>query len=219
MKAALVILLLILLYLNRAYDHFYNFIGNLNLQPPIFSSDMVLGQSGKVLKYVALGDSLTSGVGAKDYKNSYPYLLAQKLSSQNRVELINLSHKGDKSADLLASQLPLAIKEHPEVVSVFIGINDLHNLVSLKEYQNNLGQIISQLQQHTKAKVYLISLPYLGSEKVLYPPYTFLLNFRTNQFNNVIKNLSTKKTSNWLIYPKPKFYTQRMNFIPLMMVI
>jgi len=191
MKLLLVILLILGIYLNRSYDYFYNFLSQHNLVAPVHEETMMVGSSPKLqtIKYLSSGDSLTAGVGVSDYKNSYPYLVAQKLSSENNVELMNLARSGDTSKDVLENQLAEAVSENPNVITLLIGVNDLHNLKSLQEFENNYVQIVSTLKK-TNAKIYLLSIPYLGSEKVVYFPYNFILNYRTKQFNNVIKKIS-----------------------------
>lgn len=180
------------IYLNRSYAYFYNFLGQNHLTAPIHkTSIMIDNHSGsQTIKYVALGDSLTEGVGVSDIKSSYPYLIAQKLSSKNNVELTNLAHVGDTSSDALASQLPKALSLKPDLTTILIGVNDIHNLKSLKEFEANYTQIVSNLRK-SGAKIYVLSIPYLGSDKIVYFPYNFILDFQTKQFNNVIKKVST----------------------------
>ena len=87
MKKLFVAVLIISIYLNRSYAFFYNFLAQKNLPPPPHEMKITIGDNlnKQTLSYVALGDSLTAGVGASDYKNSFPYLLTQKLSPKNPV--------------------------------------------------------------------------------------------------------------------------------------
>lgn len=190
-KKLLIISLITGIYLNRSYAYFYDFLGQKNLAPPIHQTKVIIGHNleNPTIKYVALGDSLTEGVGALDYQNSYPYLIAQKLSGKFNVDLINLSHRGDTSKDLLLNQLPQVLLLKPDLVSLLIGINDIHNLKSLSEFESNYQQITYGLKK-TGAKIYLLSIPYLGSSKIVLFPYNFLLDFRTRQFNKVIQKIS-----------------------------
>lgn len=190
MKKLLVLLVIVAIYLNRSYAQFYDFLNQAHLTTPVHDTTIIVGNQSGVnpIKYLALGDSLTAGVGVSDYKNSYPYLLAEKLSLKNNVELTNLAHAGDTSSDLLTT-LPKVLSLKPDLITVLIGVNDIHNLKSLSEFENNYIQIVSALKK-TNAKIYLLSIPYLGSEKIVYFPYNFILEFRTKQFNNVIKKIS-----------------------------
>ncbi len=188
----ILLFLILVIYLNRSYAYFYSFLSqNVFIPPPHEATIMIGNQPGsQTIKYTALGDSLTEGAGVSDYKNSYPYLIAQKLSSKNNVKLVNLAHGGDTSSDALTNQLPKALPEKPDLITVLIGVNDIHNLKSLKEFKDNYTQVISTLKK-SGAKIYVLSIPYLGSDKIVFFPYNLILDFRTKQFNNVIKRIST----------------------------
>jgi lysophospholipase L1-like esterase len=93
------------------------------------------GGSGGGL-YVALGDSLTEGVGATDpASRSFVALVHSALGDD--VELLNLGHAGDTSGDLInhghldeaVSALELAgQRQERRLVTITIGGNDLLNL-------------------------------------------------------------------------------------------
>lgn len=215
MKLLLIFLVLILtgIYLNRSYAYFYNSIGEKRLVSPLHETTMMVGSKpeGPTITYLSLGDSLTSGVGVSDYKNSYPYLIAKKMSLKNNVRLINLAHQGDTSADLIVNQLPKALSFNPDFITVLIGVNDIHNLKSLKEFEDNYTRIVEALKK-SNAKIYILSIPYLGSGKIVSFPYNLILDFRTRQFNGVIKKISDKYQVKYIdLYfaPKPeRFYSQ-----------
>lgn len=187
MKKLLIILLIIgIIYLNGSYAQFYNFLSQKRLLPPSHSINTTIGNSNnETIKFTTLGDSLTAGVGVSDYKLSYPYLTALKISSK-KVALINLARTGATSKDVLIDQVPQAISAKPDVITLLIGVNDVHNLVSLKKFEDNLTQSVKALKQ-TKARIYLLSIPYLGSDKIVFFPYNLILDLRTKQFNEIIK--------------------------------
>lgn len=141
------------------------------------------------ITYLALGDSLTAGVGASDYRYSYPYLIAQRLSKKNNVRFVNLANPGDTSTDVLNDQAPKVLSLKPDLITLLVGVNDIHNLVSLQEFEQNYIKIVSTLKK-TRSKIYLLSIPYLGSDKTVFFPYNFILDFRTKQFNRVIEKIS-----------------------------
>lgn len=190
MKKLLIILLITGIYLYMSYVYFYRFLEENHLVAPVFEESIIINnKSGnKNIKYVALGDSLTAGVGVSDYKSSYPYLIALKIPSY-KVELINLAYAGATSKDVLINQIPKAISAKPDLVTLLIGVNDIHNLVSSKMFENNLTQTIKALKD-THARIYLLSIPYLGSDKIVRFPYNLILNLKTKQFNNVIRKIS-----------------------------
>lgn len=157
------------------------------------------------LKYVALGDSLTAGVGATDYKDTYPYIAAQKLLAKSfEVTYVNFGMSGAESSNVLNSQVPKALLENPDYISVMVGINDVHNLRSVGEYQKNMSQILKILETKTKAKITVINIPLLGYENWR-SPYRDLLDLRTKQFNDALKNLPEIKGTNFIdLYTQTK---------------
>ncbi|MDX2826846.1 SGNH/GDSL hydrolase family protein, partial [Streptomyces ipomoeae] len=78
----------------------------------------------RALRFVALGDSLTEGVGdpVGDGRRGWAALLADGLGSS--VEFINLALSGSQTREVLEQQLPAALDLRPDVASVVIGVND-----------------------------------------------------------------------------------------------
>ncbi len=197
-KIALFIILLILttsvVYLNRAYAYIYQEIHNANLKTPEKSQTYTISNniSKTNLVYIAMGDSLTAGAGTENYQQTYPYLIAKNLAQNNSITLKNLSELGYKSIDVKNFFLPQAVASNPNVATLLIGVNDIHNFVSKSEFQKNYEEIIKQLTTKTSAKIYLINIPYIGANTLILPPWNYYFDFKTNQFNKIIKNLATK---------------------------
>ncbi|KUJ58676.1 SGNH/GDSL hydrolase family protein [Streptomyces sp. NPDC093228] len=79
------------------------------------------------LRFVALGDSLTEGVGdpVGDSWRGWAALLAGGLAPAHApAEFTNLSVSGAQTRDVLERQTPDALDLRPDVVSVVIGVND-----------------------------------------------------------------------------------------------
>lgn len=186
-----------IIYLNRAYAHIYNTIERANLQ---FSDNIgtymitnSVNYNSASLVYVALGDSLTAGVGVDKYEDSFPYLLAEQFkTSQQSIVLRNRAILGEKTSTLIKDLLPLVIKDKPDLLTLLIGVNDIHGNISAKIFQKNYEEILNRLTTETSAKIYVINLPYIGDDSLLLPPYNYLLDERTKEFNQIIKNLSLK---------------------------
>jgi len=190
------IILSLIVYLNRSYAHIYAKIEAIGLRSPDQQHLYLIGNnmtSTKQIIYAALGDSLTAGVGAAAYEQSFPYLLAQKLAtSGTAMRLIDLAVPGAKSEDVIASQLDQAIASRPDIITILIGINDIHGLVAAAKFQNNYERILNRLDRETQAEIYAIAIPYLGSATLLLPPYNIYYDVQTGDFNAVIKNLGSQ---------------------------
>ncbi|MGW5212670.1 SGNH/GDSL hydrolase family protein [Streptomyces sp. NPDC004051] len=77
------------------------------------------------VRFVALGDSLTEGVGdrAGDGWRGWAALLAGSLG-ERPVRFTNLARSGAQTHDVLEGQLPGALDLRPDLVSVVVGVND-----------------------------------------------------------------------------------------------
>ncbi|MFE9308407.1 SGNH/GDSL hydrolase family protein [Streptomyces sp. NPDC088353] len=79
------------------------------------------------LRFVALGDSLTEGVGdpTGDGWRGWAALLAGGLAEKpSAVEFTNLAVSGAQTRDVLERQTPAGLELRPDVVSVVVGVND-----------------------------------------------------------------------------------------------
>jgi lysophospholipase L1-like esterase len=80
------------------------------------------------LRFVALGDSLTEGVGdpVGEAWRGWAALLVAGLSDgpDRSVEFTNLAVSGAQTRDVLERQTPAALALRPDVASVVIGVND-----------------------------------------------------------------------------------------------
>jgi lysophospholipase L1-like esterase len=69
-------------------------------------------------------------------------------------------------------------------------VNDIHGNISKKDFKNNYEEILSRLTKETKAKIFVVNIPFLGGTDLLRFPYNFYFEYQTKEFNEVIKNLS-----------------------------
>lgn len=197
----LILLLAIIIYMNRAFSHIYSTIGDGNLEGVNGAASYVIDaagsaaaeKEGKDLIYVALGDSLTAGVGTDGYEDSFPYLLAQDFSGgERRVVLHSLAYPGMKSEELLETLVPAAIAAQPDIITLLIGVNDIHNWSSAEEFRQTYGEILRRLSTETDAEVYAINLPFIGANEMMLPPYQSWFDYRTREFNQVIEELAAQ---------------------------
>lgn len=181
------------IYLNRSYARIYNRnetnLIQINWPEQISFQNHNFQNS---VKYVALGDSLTRGVGSNNINDTLIFIIAEKISQKMSVSLVNLAVSGATTDDLIKFQLEKAIKEQPSYVTLLIGINDIHNFSSSKNFQQNMNLILNRLTRETGAKIIVFNLPYLGSTNLILPPFSIYINYKTKQFNKIINNISLK---------------------------
>jgi len=182
------------IYLNRAYAHVYSYFyktsnPNQNLNYTIGNT-----RAYQTIRYAALGDSLTAGVGADNAQSTFPYLLAEKIAGKTaKVKLLNLGQPGAKSIDLINNQLMPLSSFRPDTITLCIGTNDMHNRVPLDEFEKNYRQILDELEKYKKAKIIIANLPYLGADNLIWPPYRSYFDGRIKQYNQVIDSLAKEK--------------------------
>jgi acyl-CoA thioesterase-1 len=97
-------------------------------------------------RIVALGDSLTAGLGLLE-SQSYPVLLQQRLDAEGyEYEVVNAGVSGDTSAGGLR-RLDWALEGNVRVVIVALGANDGLRGLSVGEMTRNLSAIVQRSKE------------------------------------------------------------------------
>ena len=86
---------------------------------------------------VALGDSLTSGVGASSSDKSYPAILSELL----KIPVINRGVPGDSAYDVFKRFKQDVLSEDPGLVIIMIGANDMRMGLPKAETLNRIGDM------------------------------------------------------------------------------
>ena len=187
------------LYLNRSYAHIYSSIGASKLASPTVQQRLDIkpasGQAVRKLVYVALGDSLTAGVGATAQDKTYPYQLAALLANtkQAEVTLVNLAWPGATAADVLQNQVPLLAQFKPDVITLAIGVNDIHNRVPDEEFVQTISKIVDRSVASAK-QVMVVTIPFIGDKSLFLPPYRAYFDWQTKRYNVLLNQaLATKQ--------------------------
>src|SRR5258706_5770813 len=104
--------------------------------------------------YVALGASDAYGIGTNDPQtDNWPTVLALQLGAD--THLVNLGVPGTTLSQALTAQLPVAVDAHPDVVTVWLAVNDLLAGVPLATYTQELDSAVATLREHTGARVFV----------------------------------------------------------------
>ena len=100
--------------------------------------------SGGGVRYLALGDSLTQGVGAVDEQTgAFPALLAEHWRADGcDVELQNAGISGYTAGQILAEQVPQIESFDPTIITFQAGGNDIANGVPIDEYRENVKSVL-----------------------------------------------------------------------------
>ena len=140
----------------------------------------------KQLVYVAIGASDTFGLGADDpYTQNWASDLAVELG--HRFRLVNLGIPDVLMHNALGLELPVALDAHPNLVTIWLGVNDIADNVPVSSYARDLDRLLSHLQAgmpHVRIAIANIPditlLPYFRS----YDPQ--ILHTRIFNYNVVI---------------------------------
>jgi lysophospholipase L1-like esterase len=193
MKAFLILLAIILLtvgYLSFSYSRINSHLASQNQTSPFKEKQYpILGQGQSSIRYLAVGDDLSAGVGASDFKKTYSYKVAENLGRQaDIVTFINLSKPGVTTEQAMA-QATQASLEKADIITVHLGLSDLHNFVNPDDFKKSYEKVLSRLAT-TRARIYLINIPYLGSPKLVSFPFNFALDLKTQQLNEIIESIA-----------------------------
>jgi lysophospholipase L1-like esterase len=102
-------------------------------------------------RFVALGDSLTEGVGdpiGHGGLRGWASHLAAGLAALNpHFMFSNLARRSLTTADVLAGQLPVAVEMNPDLASALVGMNDLMQPdFDAGRFERELDELVSDLQ-------------------------------------------------------------------------
>jgi lysophospholipase L1-like esterase len=108
--------------------------------------------------FVAIGASETFGTGAdRPATQNWPTDLSSRLPRGTQV--VNLGIPGITAPEAVLNELPEALDAQPNLVTVWLGTNDIVDQVSLGDYQQSLDSILGQLQRQTRARVAVANIP------------------------------------------------------------
>jgi acyl-CoA thioesterase I len=118
----------------------------------------VTDRPGRLLRYVALGDSYTIGTATRSPAERWPDQLVARLLE---LELVgNLGVNGFTSRDLIEVELPQLAALEPGLVTVLIGVNDVVQGVTESTYRENISIVLDDLLERLPAsRIVVVTTP------------------------------------------------------------
>jgi lysophospholipase L1-like esterase len=149
-------------------------------------------QTSNQLTYVAIGASDTFGFGtSQPYTQNWASDLATRLGS--RYHLVNLGIPGIQVHQALRLELPVALDAHPDLVTVWLAVNDIIDKVPVNSYAQDLDTLLSRLQAGAPhARIAVANVPDLILLPYFYHHAGFnaqLLQDQILAYNTVIANI------------------------------
>ena len=121
---------------------------------------------GRLLRYVALGDSYTIGTATRSPAERWPDQLVARLreaapAGSTTIDLVaNLGANGYTSRDLIEVELPQLAALEPGLVTVLIGVNDVVQGVTEPTYRENTSIILDDLLERLPAnRIVVVTTP------------------------------------------------------------
>lgn len=157
-------------------------------------------------RVVFLGDSITELADNKEGEGTYKgFLTLLRENVSQEIELINKGISGDKVSDLLIRYQKDVIELNPDIVFVYIGINDVwHKYATgtgtdIDFYEKGLRRILTDIQS-LGAKIILCTPTVIGENK---GAFELVNNFKDidtmdrmnndlDAFSDVVRNLSSE---------------------------
>lgn len=108
--------------------------------------------------YVAVGASETVGIGADHPRTeAWPQVLHDSTLSSSTF--VNLGVSGATVGEALAVQLPVALAAQPDIVTVWLAVNDLTHLVPVSAYEQQLQTLVHELRRDGRTTVLVGNMP------------------------------------------------------------
>jgi lysophospholipase L1-like esterase len=141
--------------------------------------------------YIALGDSLTAGRGDLD-ENGRPIGWARRLCSllTERTgvpyEFTNLAVDQVTIVEILAEQVPVLLGEHPNLVTISTGINDIRGAFNAREFASRIDEAFADAAT-TGALLATMTLPNIVSNFPLPKELLDVVRESMEQLNEAIR--------------------------------
>jgi lysophospholipase L1-like esterase len=111
--------------------------------------------------YVAVGASDAFGIGTRiPDQDNWPTALASALGPS--VHLVNLGIPGATAEVANRDEVPLALVAQPDIITVFVGVNDLDEGIALDTFRTQMVTLLTTLSAETSARIYVGNLPDLS---------------------------------------------------------
>jgi lysophospholipase L1-like esterase len=115
--------------------------------------------TGTASVYVAIGASESVGVGSDDpLRGAWTHRLWREAFPRGAV-LVNMGWPGATVEQALWDQLPLALEQKPDVVTVWLNVNDLVARVPVDEYRRDLRTLVVALRRDGATQVLVANTP------------------------------------------------------------
>lgn len=114
---------------------------------------------GPAPRYVAIGASETVGVGSDDpVREAWPQVF-YRTALPVGATYVDLGIPGATVADAIRQEAPDALALRPDLVTVWLNVNDIREGVAVSTYESELLQLVTELRGGGRTKVLVANTP------------------------------------------------------------
>ncbi len=143
------------------------------------------------LSYVALGDSTGVGVGARE-GGYVAHLFSELAALRPGSRLLNLCGSGATTARVLSQQVPRVPRDGRGVVTLGVGVNDLHRRVPVDQFGERLEAIVRGVRERTPAPIVVTNLPDVSLAPIVPAYLRPLVAYQVRAYNEVIAKIAAR---------------------------
>ena len=150
----------------------------------------------KIIRILAIGDSIIAGVGAPRVELALPgqvaHALAQRLACAVSWEAIG--EIGLDARTVLRKLVPLIPPYAFDMIVVSVGVNDVTSLKRSFRWCADLADLLDALSRHSpRAVIALMGVPPLGSFPLLRPPLRTAMGIRAKSFDAIAQGIAAQR--------------------------
>lgn len=174
-------------------------------------------KSQKGIKYVAIGDSYTIGLGIAE-EDRWPNILVNHLKKEGaNIDLaVNPAVSGYTVRDAIEFELPIVKKIRPDFVTVLIGANDNFGQKDAETYRQELRELLDKLQLivTNPKNIVLITIPDYTKSPALRLYQKKGMSKLIEEYNEIIKEEGGKRDFTIAdIFPMSQTMTSDIDYI------
>ncbi|MGH9226117.1 MAG: SGNH/GDSL hydrolase family protein [Acidimicrobiales bacterium] len=116
-------------------------------------------QTGPGPLYISVGASETTGIGSEvPLREAWPRVLYRTAMPANTV-FVNMGIPGATVALALQFEVPRTVDQKPNIVTVWLNVNDIIAGVSAADFERDLGNLVRQLRRGGQTRVLVANTP------------------------------------------------------------
>jgi lysophospholipase L1-like esterase len=166
----------------------------LQLSPAVGPPEGRIGR-GKPLHFLAIGDSIIAGVGARRIERSTVGHVARFMSGRlsREINWRAVGVIGASARRVRRDVIPVLPQQHFDAILLSVGVNDVLKLERSGRFRRQLLKLLRDLQKHSPhAVIAYLGLPPLHEFPKLRRPLRWIVGYRVRRFDAVAREALTR---------------------------